>query len=48
MLGIAPSSLIRLGDFKRLGLKPTSDYEALLQLIAKHPVDHGTAHRGRR
>ncbi len=36
-LGIAPSSLIRLGDFKRLGLKPTSDYEALLQLIAKHP-----------
>ena len=36
MLGIAPSSLIRLGDFKRLGLKPTSDYETLLQLIAKN------------
>jgi arsenate reductase len=37
MLGIAPSSLIRLNDFKRLGLQSTSDYEKLLQLIAKHP-----------
>jgi arsenate reductase len=38
MLGIAPSSLIRAADFKRLGLTPTSDYEKLLQLLAKHPV----------
>jgi arsenate reductase len=37
MLGIAPSSLIRSSDFKRLGLQPTSDYEKLLELIAKHP-----------
>lgn len=37
MLGIAPSSLIRLADFKRLGLQPTSDYEQLLKLISKHP-----------
>ena len=38
MLGIAPSSLIRAADFKRLGLQPTSDYEKLLQLLAAHPV----------
>jgi arsenate reductase (glutaredoxin) len=38
MLGIAPSSLIRPSDFKRLGLQPTSDYEKLLALLAEHPV----------
>jgi arsenate reductase len=38
MLGIAPSSLIRAADFKRLGLKPTSDYNKLLELIAANPV----------
>src|SRR5438128_1177320 len=38
MLGIAPSSLIRAADFKRLGLQPTSDYEKLLQLLAEHPI----------
>jgi arsenate reductase (glutaredoxin) len=38
MLGIAPSSLIRGADFKRLGLKPTHDYESLLQLLADHPI----------
>jgi arsenate reductase (glutaredoxin) len=38
LLGIAPSSLIRAADFKRLGLQPTSDYEKLLQLLAAHPV----------
>lgn len=38
MLGIAPSSLIRVADFKRLGLQPTSDYEKLLQLLADHPI----------
>jgi arsenate reductase len=38
MLGIAPSSLIRVNDFKRLGLAPTNDYEKLIQLIALHPV----------
>jgi arsenate reductase len=38
MLGIAPSSLIRANDFKRLGLAPTNDYEKLIQLIAQHPV----------
>src|SRR5215212_8331628 len=38
MLGIAPSSLIRVADFKRLNLPATSDYEKLLQLIAENPV----------
>ena len=38
MLGIAPSSLIRAADFKRLGLKPTCDYDKLLELIAANPV----------
>jgi arsenate reductase len=38
MLGIAPSSLIRAADFKRLGLRPTSDYDKLLQLLSEHPV----------
>jgi arsenate reductase len=38
LLGIAPSSLIRSSDFKRLGLKPTSDYDKLLELIAANPV----------
>jgi arsenate reductase (glutaredoxin) len=38
MLGIAPSSLIRVADFKRLELRPTNDYEKLLQLLAQHPV----------
>jgi arsenate reductase len=38
MLGIAPSSLIRLTDFKRLELQPTNDYEKLLQLLAQHPA----------
>lgn len=38
VLGIAPSSLIRASDFKRLGLRPTSDYEKLLQLLAQHPI----------
>ncbi len=38
MLGIAPSSLIRVNDFKRLNLPPTNDYEKLLQLLAEHPV----------
>jgi arsenate reductase len=38
MLGIAPSSLIRAADFKRLGLVPTSDYEQLLRLLADHPA----------
>jgi len=37
MLGIAPSSLIRPSDFKRLNLQPTSDYDKLLELLAKHP-----------
>src|SRR5678809_1390556 len=38
MLRIAPSSLIRLADFKRLSLSPTNDYEKLLELLAAHPV----------
>ncbi len=38
MLGIAPSSLIRGADFKRLGLSATSDYEQLLQFLATHPI----------
>src|SRR5437588_11301529 len=38
MLGIAPSGLLRAADFKRLGLKPTSDYERLLQRISTHPA----------
>lgn len=38
MLCIAPSSLIRLADFKRLGLSPTNDYEKLLELLAAYPV----------
>ncbi len=38
MLGIAPSSLIRSADFKRLDLSPTNNYEKLLQLIADHPI----------
>ena len=38
MLGIAPSSLIRLTDFKRLDLRQTNDYEKLLQLLAEHPA----------
>jgi arsenate reductase len=38
MLGIAPSSLIRANDFKKLNLQPTNDYEKLLQLIVKHPL----------
>ena len=38
MLCIAPSSLIRVADFKRLGLTPTNDYEKLLELLAAHPV----------
>lgn len=38
MLGIAPSSLIRIGDFKRLGLSSTNDYEKLLKLITENPV----------
>jgi arsenate reductase len=38
MLGIAPSSLIRVADFKRLNLQPTNDYEKLLQLISQNPV----------
>src|SRR4051812_22378031 len=38
MLGIAPSSLIRLADFKRLEVPATNDYEKLLQLLAEHPV----------
>ena len=38
MLGIAPSSLIRIGDFKRLGLTSTNDYEKLLRMIAQNPV----------
>ncbi len=38
LLGIAPSSLIRIADFKRLGLQQTNDYEKLLQLLSDHPV----------
>src|SRR3954464_4292316 len=38
MMCIAPSSLIRAADFKRLGLTPTSDYEKLLELLAANPV----------
>jgi arsenate reductase len=38
MLGIAPSSLIRVADFKRLEVPATNDYEKLLQLLAQHPV----------
>src|SRR3954470_2900567 len=38
MLGIAPSSLIRVADFKRLEVPATDDYEKLLQLLAEHPV----------
>jgi len=37
-LGIAASSLVRAPDFHRLGLKPTSDPDQLIGLIAKHPV----------
>jgi arsenate reductase len=37
-LGIAPSSLIRVADFKRLDLRPTNDYEKLLQQLADNPV----------
>src|SRR4051794_13835194 len=38
MLGIAPSSLIRVADFKRLEVPATDNYEKLLQLLAEHPV----------
>src|SRR5215470_18090574 len=38
MLGIAPSSLIRVADFKRLNLQSTNDYEKLLRLISENPV----------
>ncbi len=38
MLGIAPSSLICAADFKRLGLRPTSNYEKLLELLAANPM----------
>lgn len=38
MLGIAPSSLIRIADFKRLELQATNDYEKLLRLISDHPA----------
>ena len=38
MLGIAPCSLIRLADFKRLDLRPTNDYEKLLQMLAEYPA----------
>ena len=38
LLGIAPSSLIRVADFKRLDLRATNDYEKLLQLLAENPV----------
>ncbi len=38
MLGIAPSSLIRVADFKRLNLRATNDYEKLLQQLADNPV----------
>jgi arsenate reductase len=38
MLGIAPSSLIRLADFKRLDLRPTNDYDQLLQMLAQYPA----------
>jgi arsenate reductase (glutaredoxin) len=38
MLGMAPSSLIRTADFRRLNLSPTNDYEQLLNLLADHPV----------
>jgi arsenate reductase len=38
MMCIAPSSLIRVADFKRLGLSPTSDYEKLLELLAANPA----------
>lgn len=37
-LGIAASGLVRAPDFHRLGLKPTSDPDQLIGLIAKHPV----------
>jgi arsenate reductase len=38
MLGIAPSSLIRHADFKRLDLRATNDYEQLLQMLAEYPA----------
>src|SRR4051812_11067851 len=38
MLGIAPSSLIRVADFKRLELQATNDYEKLLQQISDNPA----------
>jgi arsenate reductase len=38
MLGIAPSSLIRFSEFKRLNLQSTNDYEKLLKLISENPV----------
>jgi arsenate reductase len=38
MLGIAPSSLIRVADFKRLNVPATNDYESLLQLLAENPA----------
>jgi arsenate reductase (glutaredoxin) len=38
MLGIAPSSLIRVADFKRLDIPATNDYEKLLQLLAENPA----------
>lgn len=38
MLGIAPSSLIRVADFKRLDVPATNDYEKLLELLAENPV----------
>ena len=38
MLGIAPSSLIRSNDFKRLNIPTTSDYEKLLTIIAENPI----------
>ena len=38
MLGVAPSSIVRAGDFQRLGLVPASDADGWLKLISAHPV----------
>jgi arsenate reductase len=38
ILGIAPSSMIRAADFRRLELEPTDDPDQLVAMIAEHPV----------
>jgi arsenate reductase (glutaredoxin) len=38
ILGIAPSSMIRASDFRRLELEPTNDPDKLIAMLIEHPV----------